>query len=103
VFLRKQPRAARENREESMTAPTYPNVDVRDGSLAGARAWFARKGLSRPREGRLLAGVFASFARRYDVNLLVARVVGITAMLVLTPLVYVAAWILMPNDDAVSA
>ena len=27
-----------------MTAPTYPQVDVRDSSLSGARAWFARKG-----------------------------------------------------------
>jgi phage shock protein C len=83
-----------------MTAPTYPQVDVHDSSLAGARAWFARKGLSRPREGRLLAGVCASFARRYDVNLLVARLGGIAASLLLTPLVYVAAWILMPQDAA---
>jgi len=85
-----------------MTASTYPHVDVRDSSLAGARAWFARKGLSRPREGRVLAGVCASFARRYDVNLLVARLCGIAAVLVLTPLVYVAAWILMPKDATVA-
>ena len=64
----------------------------------GARAWFAEKGLSRPRKGRLLAGVFASFARRYDVNPLVARVVGIATILILTPLLYVGAWILMPAD-----
>jgi len=85
-----------------MTAPTYPQVDVRDGSLSGARAWFARKGLSRPRDGRLLGGVCASFARRYDVNLLVARLFAIAAILVLTPLVYVAAWILMPKDATVT-
>ena len=85
-----------------MTAPTYPQVDVRDSSLSGARAWCARKGLSRPREGRLLTGVCASFARRYDVNLLVARLVGIAGILVLTPLVYVAAWILMPKDASVA-
>ena len=89
-----------------MTAPTYPQSDVRDGSLSGARAWFARKGLSRPRDGRVLAGVSASFARRYDVNLLVARLLGIATVLVFTPLVYVAAWILMPKDapaDAIPA
>ena len=85
-----------------MTSPTYPHVDVRDSSLSGARAWFVRKGLSRPREGRFLAGVCASFARRYDVNLLVARLCGIASMLVLTPLVYVAAWILMPKDATVA-
>ncbi len=98
MFIRKQPRVSRENREESMTAPTYTHVDVRDGSLAGARAWFARKGLSRPRDGRLLAGVCASFARRYDVNLLVARLLGIASIFVLTPIAYIAAWILMPKD-----
>jgi phage shock protein C len=81
-----------------MSAATHPQVDLHDNSLAGARAWFARKGLSRPREGRVLAGVFAAFARRYDVNALVARLVGITTILVLTPFVYVAAWILMPED-----
>ena len=86
-----------------MTATTYSQADVRDGSLSGARAWFARKGLTRPRDGRVLAGVSASFARRYDVNLLVARLLGITAVLVLTPLVYVAAWILMPKDAAAEA
>lgn len=86
-----------------MTAPTYPHADVRESSLSGARAWFARKGLSRPREGRILAGVCASFARRYDVNLLVARLCGIAGILVLTPLAYVAAWILMPKDATVAA
>ena len=77
---------------------TTPQVDLHDNSLTGARAWFARKGLTRPRDGRFVAGVFASFARRYDVNVLVARLLGIATMLVLTPLVYVAAWILMPQD-----
>ncbi len=81
-----------------MTVATHPQIDVHDNSLAGARAWFAHKGLSRPRRGRVLAGVFASYARRYDMNPLVARLLGIVTMLVLTPLVYVAAWILMPKD-----
>jgi phage shock protein C len=81
-----------------MTAATHPQVDVHDSSLAGARAWFAQKGLSRPREGRILAGVCAAFARRYDMNPLVARLIGIIGAIVLTPLVYVLAWILMPKD-----
>ena len=71
-------------------------------SLAGARAWFAAKGLTRPREGRVIAGVAAGFARRYDVNPLVARIIAIGTALVLTPLVYIAAWILMPTDDAIA-
>jgi phage shock protein C len=81
-----------------MTTATHPNVNPNAASLAGARAWFAQKGLSRPREGRVLAGVSASFARRYDMNPLVARLLTITTAIVLTPLVYVAAWILMPRD-----
>lgn len=89
-----------------MTATTHPQVDVKDASLAGARAWFAQKGLSRPREGRWLAGVTAAFARRYDLNPLVARVLGVVTVVTLTPIVYVLAWIFMPNDadaDAVPA
>jgi hypothetical protein len=61
-------------------ATHHQQVDAHDSSLAGARVWFAQKGLSRPREGRVLAGV------------------SIVGVLVLTPLAYIAAWILMPND-----
>jgi phage shock protein C len=86
-----------------MAVATHPQVDLHDNSLSGARAWFARKGLSRPREGRILAGVFASFARRHDVHPLVARLLGITVILVLTPLVYIAAWVLMPKDDTIAS
>jgi phage shock protein C len=86
-----------------MTTATYPQPDVHASSLAGARAWFSQKGLSRPRDGRILAGVCASFARRYDINPLVARLLGIATALILTPLVYVAAWILMPTDAPAAA
>ena len=81
-----------------MSVATHPQVDDHTSSLSGARAWFARKGLSRPRQGRVLAGVCASFARRYDVNRLVARLLGVAVVLVLTPIAYVVAWILMPSD-----
>ena len=81
-----------------MAVSTHQHADPQDSSLAGARAWFTQKGLSRPREGRVLAGVSAGIARRYDLNPLVARLLGIVGVLVLTPLAYVAAWILMPND-----
>jgi phage shock protein PspC (stress-responsive transcriptional regulator) len=85
-----------------MSATTHPQVDLNDNSLAGARAWFAQKGLSRPREGRVLAGVCGAFARRYDLNPLVARLLGIAGIFVLTPIAYVVAWILMPNDADVA-
>jgi len=81
-----------------MSTTTHPNAN--DASLDGARAWFSERGLTRPREGRLLAGVSAGFARRYEINPLVARLIAVTTILVLTPLVYVAAWVLMPSDAA---
>ena len=69
-----------------------------ENSLAGARAWFAENGLTRPRRGRLIGGVTVGFARRYEVNLLVARVAAIVGVLVLTPLLYLPLWVLMPTD-----
>ena len=98
LVVHKRAGAFPEKREETMAVATQPQIDVHDNSLAGARAWFAQKGLSRPREGRLLAGVSAGFARRYDINPLVARLLGILGVVLLSPLVYVAAWVLMPNE-----
>jgi phage shock protein PspC (stress-responsive transcriptional regulator) len=82
-----------------MNSTTHPPIDIHESSLRGARAWFAAKGLSRPLEGRVLSGVSAGIARRYDLNRLVARLFVVTGMLVLTPLAYVAAWVLMPADE----
>ena len=87
----------------TMAVSAHQHVNPNDSSLAGARAWFSQKGLSRPREGRVLTGVSAGIARRYDLNPLVARLLAFASVVVLTPLVYVAAWILMPNDAEVTA
>ena len=77
---------------------THTADHTTDASLAGARAWFAENGLSRPTEGRVLGGVSAAFARRYGVNRLVARLGVLTVSLVFTPLVYVGLWVLMPDE-----
>ena len=78
---------------------TTETVDyTTDASLAGARAWFAHNGLSRPADGRVLAGVSAAFSRRYAVNRLVARLAVLTVSIVFTPLAYVGLWVLTPND-----
>jgi phage shock protein C len=79
-----------------MTTETYDSTT--DASLDGARAWFAENGLSRPREGRVLGGVSAAFARRYRINPLVARIAAVAVAIVLTPLVYAGLWVLMPSD-----
>jgi phage shock protein C len=85
-----------------MTSTADRQADAHDASLAGARAWFAEKGLSRPREGRILGGVVAAYTRRYDLNPLVGRILGIAAIITLTPIVYVVAWVLMPSDPEVA-
>jgi phage shock protein C len=79
-----------------MSTATAPHTS--DASLSGARAWFAENGLSRPRDGRVIAGVSAAFARRYRVNRLVARIATLTVAIVFTPLAYIALWVLMPKD-----
>jgi phage shock protein PspC (stress-responsive transcriptional regulator) len=48
--------------------------------------------------GRWIGGVTAAFARRYDVNPLVARVAAVVGVIVLTPLLYLPLWFLMPGE-----
>jgi phage shock protein PspC (stress-responsive transcriptional regulator) len=93
-FTDNEPAVEPESKGPTMTTHDSPY----DNSLYGARAWFAENGLTRPREGRLIGGVTAGFARRYGVNLFVARVAAIVGVLVLTPLLYLPLWVLMPTD-----
>ncbi len=79
----------------STTAPT----PAQPASLSSARAWFASKGLTRPRERRMLAGVSAGLARRYGFDRFVMRLLMVATVLLLSPLVYVALWVLMPSDE----
>ena len=82
-----------------MNTTTTPNqASTSDVSIGGARSWFAHHGLVRPRQGRLLAGVCAGLARRYGVNLLVMRVLAVMTALLLTPLIYIPLWVLMPRE-----
>ena len=82
-----------------MTTTTVPQPSPEPASLASARAWFAAQGLTRPKERRMLAGVSAGLARRYEVDRFVMRLLMIVGVLALSPLVYVALWVLMPSDD----
>jgi phage shock protein PspC (stress-responsive transcriptional regulator) len=70
-----------------------------ENSLDGARAWFAHHGLVRPSRGRMLTGVTAGIARRYRVNVLVARIAMVAVAVVLTPVIYGLLWILMPDES----
>ncbi|MDQ4082357.1 MAG: PspC domain-containing protein [Actinomycetota bacterium] len=83
-----------------MTSDPRTEVDPSESSLAGARAWFAKRGLTRPRRGKWVAGVAAGFSRRYGWNPLVVRLL-IIASIVLPGsqvVVYVVLWVLMPRD-----
>jgi phage shock protein PspC (stress-responsive transcriptional regulator) len=82
--------------EISMEATNQP---VQANSLAGARAWFAERGLARRPEDRMLAGVAGAFARRYEVNPFAMRVFAVAGVLLTTPLSYIALWVLMPRAD----
>ncbi len=41
----------------------------------------------------------AGSSKRYGVNLLVSRLLGVMSMLVLTPLPYIVLWVLMPRES----
>ena len=67
------------------------------------RQSFARQGLSRPREGRVLGGVFAGLGRRFGLDPWPARFVFVLLMLILPGsqfLLYPLLWVLMPAEVA---
>jgi phage shock protein PspC (stress-responsive transcriptional regulator) len=82
-----------------MNSTTADTASTSDASLSGARGWFAEKGLSRTRHNRLVGGVSAGLARRYGINLLVMRVLAVLSALIVSPLLYIALWVLMPRDS----
>ncbi len=59
----------------------------------------ASTSLSRPRDGRLIGGVCAGIARRFDVSTTTVRVIFVVSMLLPGPqiLIYLALWLLLPN------
>lgn len=60
-----------------------------------------RQGLSRPRDGRVLAGVVAGLGRRFGIDPWPARLLFVLILLVLPGtqlLIYPILWILMPKD-----
>jgi phage shock protein PspC (stress-responsive transcriptional regulator) len=56
--------------------------------------------LVRPRQGRMIAGVCAGIGRRFGVSANVVRLIFVLSTLIPGPqfLVYIAMWILIPED-----
>ncbi len=66
---------------------------------------FARQGLVRPRDGRVLGGVCSGLGRRFGLTPWVARLLFVLLLMVIPGsqlLIYPVLWILMPSEDVAS-
>jgi phage shock protein PspC (stress-responsive transcriptional regulator) len=61
--------------------------------------------LSRPRHGRVFAGVCAGLAHRFGISPLAVRILFLLSCLLPGPqiLIYLALWLIMPSERRVSA
>lgn len=67
---------------------------------------FARQGLLRPQEGRLLGGVCAGVAHRFGVDPWAVRALFVATLVVIPGsqfLVYPLLWVFMPDAGAAAA
>jgi phage shock protein C len=66
---------------------------------------FATRGLVRPTQGRVLAGVCAGLGRRFGIDPWPARLLFVLILLVIPGsqlLIYPILWLLMPSADRVA-
>jgi phage shock protein C len=58
--------------------------------------------LSRPRTGKIIAGVCAGIARRFGLSPTLVRILTLLSFVLPGPqiVIYIALWILMPKDPA---
>lgn len=61
----------------------------------------AHRGLYRPRDGRIIAGVCAGLARRFGMTPTTVRILFLLSCLLPGPqvLIYLALWLLVPSED----
>jgi phage shock protein PspC (stress-responsive transcriptional regulator) len=67
---------------------------------------FARQGLIRPRDRRVLGGVLAGLGQRFGLEPWTARLLFVLVLMVLPGsqiLVYPVLWVLMPSEESVAA
>ena len=70
--------------------------------MTDIRTTFARQGLVRPRDGRVLGGVCAGLGRRFGLTPWISRLLFVLLLMVLPGsqlLIYPVLWILMPRED----
>ena len=70
--------------------------------MTDIRTTFARQGLVRPRDGRVLGGVCAGLGRRFGLTPWIARLLFVLLLMVLPGsqlLIYPVLWILMPDEE----
>jgi phage shock protein C len=64
---------------------------------------FARQGLVRPQDGRVISGVCAGLGRRFGLGPWTTRILFVLLLMVLPGsqiLIYPVLWILMPSEDS---
>jgi phage shock protein PspC (stress-responsive transcriptional regulator) len=66
---------------------------------------FARQGLTRPRDGRVLGGVLAGLGQRFGLGAWTTRLLFVLVLMVLPGsqiLIYPVLWLLMPSEETVA-
>ena len=63
------------------------------------------KTLYRPRDDRMIAGVCSGIARRFGIKPALVRILFVASLLLPGPqiLIYLAAWLLMPDESSTVA
>ncbi|MDQ3163538.1 MAG: PspC domain-containing protein [Actinomycetota bacterium] len=64
------------------------------------RDWFRRRGLVRPRRGRVVAGVCRGLAEQLGTSAWLLRLLAVLSILLPGPqlIAYIVLWILMPSE-----
>lgn len=78
----------------------------RQAMLFDARAFFARRGLYRSRDERMLGGVCAALGRRVQLRPSTARLLFLLVLMLLPGsqlIVYPVLWVLLPLEEAPTA
>ncbi len=85
-----------------MDMSTSPNRRGSDDIMTDIHGTFRAQGLVRPREGRLIGGVFAGVGRRFGLDPWPSRIL-FSLLLFLIPgsqiLLYPVLWVLMPAEE----